>query len=210
MSRSGGRSAAEKPDFVVTVGDTIEGLVDAKAAGEWAGVRGHRSAVRAIPLYLTPGNHDIWSAALRAALPEEQRAARRTTASTAAAAHFTVLDNSRTEQLADEEIAFLEADLKAQRAAPVKFVVSHRPSWILNVALRNPDFPLHELAKQYGVNYVIAGHIHQMLRFELDGVEYISMPSAGGHLRASGEYRDGWFFGYTVVDRRQRRSRFTS
>ena len=29
---------------------------------------------------------------------------------------------------------------------------------------------LHRLAKQYGVRYVIAGHLHQLLRFELDGV----------------------------------------
>ena len=78
------------------------------------------------------------------------------------------------------------------------------------MALRNPDFALHQLAKQYGVHYVIAGHIHQMLRLTLDGVEYVSMPSAGGHLRASGEYRDGWFFGYTVVQTAERRSRFTS
>ena len=53
----------------------------------------------------------------------------------------------------------------------MKFIVSHRPSWIVNVALRNPDFALHRLAKQYGVHYVIAGHIHQMLQLELEGVE---------------------------------------
>ena len=114
-------------------------------------------------------------------------------------AHFTVLDNSRSEELSDGEIAFLEADLKAHAARPVKFIISHRPSWILSVALRNGDFALHKLARQYGVKHVIAGHVHQMIRFELDGIEYLSMPSAGGHLRASGEYRAGWFFGYTVV-----------
>jgi 3',5'-cyclic-AMP phosphodiesterase len=87
--------------------------------------------------------------------------------------------------------------------------VSHRPSWILNVALRNGDFALHRLARQYGVKYVIAGHIHQMLHFTLDGIEYLSMPSAGGHLRASGEYRAGWFFGYTVVEVAGEAAKFT-
>jgi hypothetical protein len=68
------------------------------------------------------------------------------------------------------------------------------------VALRNPEFALHRLARRYGVQYVIAGHIHQMLRLELEGVTYISMASSGGHLRLSEAYADGWFFGHALVD----------
>jgi Icc protein len=190
--------AAEKPAFVVTVGDLIEGLADDQAAAQWAEVSAIIRPYNAIPLYLTPGNHDIWSAASEALFrknaghPPHYSFDR-------GRAHFTVLDNSRSEQFSDAEMAFLEADLKAHSARPVKFIISHRPSWILSVALRNSGFPLHRLAKQYGVKYVIAGHVHQMIRFELDGIEYLSMPSAGGHLRASGEYSAGWFFGYTVV-----------
>ena len=114
-------------------------------------------------------------------------------------AHFTVLDNSRSDELSAAELAFLEDDLKAHAAAPVKFVLSHRPSWILPVALHNPDFPLHRLARRYGVQYVIAGHVHQMLRFALEGINYISMPSSGGHLRLSKAYQDGWFFAHARV-----------
>ena len=79
-------------------------------------------------------------------------------------------------------------------------IFSHRPSWILNVLTRNPDFQLHRLARKYGVHYVIAGHVHEMLHFSLEGVEYVSMVSSGGHLRASGRYEDGWFFGYGRVE----------
>jgi hypothetical protein len=39
-----------------------------------------------------------------------------------------------------------------------------------------------------------------MLRVELQGVTYLSIPSSGGHLRASGKYEDGWFFAHTRVD----------
>jgi hypothetical protein len=84
-------------------------------------------------------------------------------------------------------------------AQPVKFIFSHRPSWLIDVALRNPNFALHQLARQYRVQYVIAGHVHQILRFDLQGVTYLSMPSSGGHLRASEEYKDGWFFGHALV-----------
>jgi hypothetical protein len=49
------------------------------------------------------------------------------------------------------------------------------------------------------VRWVIAGHVHQILRFDLDGITYLSMPSAGGHLRLSKQYEDGWFFGHARV-----------
>ena len=92
-----------------------------------------------------------------------------------------------------------KTDLKTHAAQPLKFVVSHRPSWLFNVALGNSNFALHQLARKYGVQYVIAGHVHQMLHAELDGVTYVSMPSSGGHLRASRAYEDGWFFACALV-----------
>jgi hypothetical protein len=49
------------------------------------------------------------------------------------------------------------------------------------------------------VKYVIAGHIHQMLHFELDGITYLSMASSGGHLRENKSYDHGWFFQHTLA-----------
>jgi Icc protein len=200
--------AAQKPEFVVTAGDLIEGLVDRNAAAEWDTVEGIHKPYAAIPLYLTPGNHDIWSDV------SEQIFRKRTGQAPhysfdRGAAHFTVLDNSRADDFTEAQLAFLEADLKANTSRPVKFIVSHRPSWILSVAMRNASFPVHRLAKQYGVKYVLAGHIHQLLHLELDGIEYVSLPSAGGHLRASGQYKDGWFFGYTVAEVKDSAAKFT-
>jgi predicted phosphodiesterase len=200
--------AAAKPEFVVTVGDMIEGLVDRNAAAEWEEIGRFHKQYTAIPLYLAPGNHDIWSDVSEQIFRKQTGRAPHHSFDRGSA-HFTVLDNSRSESLSESEIAFLEADLKANAAKPVKFVLSHRPSWILHAALKNPDFPLHHLARQYGVRYVIAGHIHQMLHMQLEGIEYLSMPSAGGHLRASGKYRDGWFFGYTIVEIRNGKAEFT-
>ena len=58
------------------------------------------------------------------------------------------------------------------------------------------------------MRYVVAGHIHEMLHMDLDGVSYVSLPSAGGHLRLSGRYEDGWFFGHTLADVRGSEVRF--
>jgi 3',5'-cyclic AMP phosphodiesterase CpdA len=186
------------PAFVVSVGDTIEGLNDATAPREWLEAQQILKPYRPCPIYLVPGNHDIWSAA-------SERLFRQYAAHPPhysfdyGQAHFTILDNSRSEDYSAGELAFLEQDLKAHRAQPVKFIFSHRPSWLIGAALQNPNFALHQLARQYGVRYVISGHLHQMLRLDLQGVTYISMPSSGGHLRASGKYADGWFFGHARV-----------
>jgi predicted phosphodiesterase len=192
-------TAAENPAFVVTVGDTIEGLHDATAQTEWQQVEKILKPYRRLPIYLTPGNHDVWSAASEQWFREHAKHPVHYSFDYGQV-HVTVLDNSRTEQFSAEEMAFLETDLKAHAAQPVKFIFSHRPSWLISVALQNPDFALHQLARRYGVQYVIAGHLHQMLHLDFQGVTYISMASAGGHLRISEAYRDGWFFGHALVE----------
>ncbi len=190
-------AAAEKPAFVVTIGDTIQGLDDKTADREWREVQ--NLFPPNIKLYLTPGNHDIWSDLSESlyvkysghpvhySFDHEQ-------------AHFTILDNSREEQFSAAELAWLESDLRAHEKQPLKFVFSHRPSWIIEVLLKNPHSAIHQLAKKYGVQYVVSGHVHQMIHSNFDGITYLSMPSAGGHLRGTEKYEDGWFFAHTLVD----------
>ena len=160
--------AAEHPAFVISVGDTIQGNNDATAAAEWREVERILDPYRKIPLYLAPGNHDIWSAASER-LYLQHAAHPLHYGVDYGPAHFTILDNSRSDELPAGELAFLESDLKAHAAQPLRFIVMHRPSWLIAVALRNPDFALHQLARKYGVQYVIAGHIHEMLRLETRG-----------------------------------------
>jgi len=191
-------AAATKPAFILGVGDTIQGGDDGTAESEWREVATLLAPYARFPLYLAPGNHDVWS-------PASGELFRKYTHRPLhygfdhGPAHFTILDNSRDDQFSTEEMAFLESDLRQHQTQRVKFIVSHRPSWIVDAALRNTGFALHKLARQYGVQYVIAGHVHQLLHVDLEGVSYVSVPSAGGHLRLSAQYRDGWFFGYTVV-----------
>jgi len=192
-------AAAEKPAFVLSVGDTIQGGNDATAALEWEAVERIWSPYREFRLYVTPGNHDIWSS--RSEQLFRKYAGRAPHSSfDYGQVHFTILDNSRSEQLSPEELQFLKQDLAQHADQPVKFVVSHRPSWLLDAVLGNPAFPLHQLVKQYGVKYVLAGHIHQMLYAGLEGVSYVSLPSAGGHLRLSGRYEKGWLYAHMSVE----------
>ena len=191
-------AASEDPAFLVNAGDTIEGLNDATVGAEWKQIERILGPYQKFHLFLVPGNHDIWSAASEALFRKYAGRAPHYSFDHEQA-HFTVLDNSRSEQFSPAELAFLESDLQAHRSQPVKFVVSHRPSWLIEAAFGNPQFAVHQLAKKYGVQYVISGHLHQMFHVDLEGVMYLSMPSSGGHLRASEKYADGWFFGYTLV-----------
>jgi len=199
--------AAEKPAFVLSVGDTIQGLRDETAEAEWQQVEKILAPYRRLKLYLTPGNHDIWSARSEA-LFRKYAGHAASFSFDHGTAHFTVLDNSRSEQLSSAQMQFLEKDLQDNGERKLKFVVSHRPGWIFDVLFQNPKAPLHQLAKKYGVRYVVSGHVHQMLHMEFDGVTYLSMPSSGGHLRASKKYEDGWFFGYSVVHVRDAQAEF--
>lgn len=191
---------AAHPDFVITVGDAIEGGKDAETDSQWEVFLGSIAPHSArLPIFFTPGNHDIWS-------PASERAFERFAKHPPHysfdfdQAHFTILDNSRTEQFSAGEISYLEEDLAAHSAQPVKFVFSHRPSWIFQALLGDRKSVFQEVAKKYHVQYFIAGHIHQMLYFRVDDVNYISMPSSGGHLRDNQKYENGWFFAETEVD----------
>lgn len=190
---------SERPDFVVNVGDSIQGGDDSALKAEWNALKTLLIPFRRYPLYFTPGNHDIWSPE-SAAMYQKYSGRPVHYSFDYRQAHFTILDNSRTPELSLSETTFLESDLKAHAKQAIKFIVFHRPSWLMPVLLQNPEYPLHRLAKQYGVQYVICGHVHQMLHFEFDGVTYLSMPSAGGHLRNPKTYERGWFFGQTLIN----------
>jgi Icc protein len=190
---------ADHPDFIVTVGDTIQGGDDATMSSEWQqATRMLAPYRRKYRIFFTPGNHDVWSPASAQAYEKFTQHPLHYSFDYKQA-HFTILDNSRSDEMPAGELAYLRTDLEKHASQPMKFVFSHRPSWILQVVLSNPHFELHELAKEYGVQYVIAGHIHQMLHFELGGVTYLSIASSGGHLRDGKEYSRGWFFQHTLV-----------
>jgi len=177
----------------------IQGLDDTTAESEWRELLRTLAPYRRIPIYFTPGNHDVWSEA-SAALYRKHSGRPLHYGFDFGQAHFTVLDDSRSDTLSGAEMEFLEADLKAHEGAAAKFIVMHRPSWIMDAALRNAAAPLQQAAKRHGVRWIVAGHVHQLIHTELEGVTYFAVPSAGGHLRLSRKYEEGWFFGWTEVE----------
>lgn len=171
------------PDFVINVGDVIQGGNDELAESEWEEVSRLWARYR-YPMYFTPGNHDVWNETSRQ-LYEHVTGRPLSYSFTHQDAHFTVLDNSRSLNLSEQQVKFLEADLKRNQERSPKFVFLHQPYWIVFLKLGSGEFPLHQLASKYGVNYVISGHGHQFVRLARDGVVYLEVGSSGAGIGAS-------------------------
>lgn len=191
---------AEHPDFVINVGDTIQGGNDATAASEWRALRPIWERYR-LRLYFTPGNHDIWSAASRAVY-ERQSGRPAFYSFNYQNAHFIVLDNSDAPDLSDalpgDQMQFLERELERNRDREPKFIFFHKPLWLIPVTFQNSRFAFHQLIAKYGACFVVSGHVHQYIDDRLDGVTYLSAPSSGGKLKGQG-FNPGWFYGHVVV-----------
>ncbi|MBM3748481.1 MAG: hypothetical protein FJW34_22100 [Acidobacteria bacterium] len=200
------------PSFVINVGDTIQGGNDDQAAWQWAEVARVWERHKHFPLYLVPGNHDIWSDASRRLF---QKVAGRPPQYSFdyQNAHFTVLDNSRTRELTEEHLRFLEADLQRHRDRAPKFVFFHVPNWLVFLKLGSGEFPLHQLCRKYGVNYVVSGHGHVLTRLERDGVVYLEVGSSGAGSRPRAEsaeyFRRGHFYHHVWVWVRGGKAQFT-
>lgn len=170
------------PDIVLTVGDHIEGYQDdmAPARAEWDSLLPHLDRLGA-PIYMTPGNHDIWSDESeelyreKTGRPPYYSFDHRNT-------HFVILDNSRIESWSDISEAqrlWLVADLEGSRDAENVFIFFHKPLWAFTLGRGEPD-PLHEIFLAYGVDAVFSGHFHEYFSANYDGIEYTAIGSSGG------------------------------
>jgi len=185
------------PNFVINVGDSIQGGNDATAEAEWSSLRALWDRYK-LPLYLVPGNHDIWSDASRKVY-EKASGHPAFYGFNYQDAHFTVLDNSVTENLSDAQMEFLARDLENNKARDPKFVFFHKPFWLIPVKFQSSEFPFHKLAQEYGVRYVVSGHGHQYVCLKQDGIVYLEAGSSGGRLKGQG-FEKGWFFGQIVTE----------
>lgn len=170
-----------RPDFIVGVGDMIEGYGSDTVAveREWAEYKRLLKPLT-MPVHLIPGNHDIWDDA-------SERLYKRLVGEphysfNVGDVHFLVLDTSRWDSSSTFPAAQLEwvrGDLAASANAAYTFALFHKPYWIETVAEGAPD-PIHDLFVQYGVDAVFTGHYHAYFSGEFDDILYTSVGSSGG------------------------------
>ncbi len=171
-----------KPDFVMCVGDLIEGYGDDKAELERQWQEFDRlTAKLEAPFFYCPGNHDITGAAPREVYTRRRARGGRTYYSfNYRKCHFVVLDSDAivndTKGVVDEQWAWLEKDLAAARGASHVFVFEHHPlyagpHWKRLAKLLDPKRTT-----------VFAGHFHRLSYDLEDGVPYIVL----GHTATGG------------------------
>ncbi len=173
--------AKQKPQFVFTVGDQIEGYTEDTTVlnQEWQEYKAIVAPFK-MPLHLTPGNHDITTNGQLGSYVEH--AGQPYYSIDLQGIHFIVLDASRWEssaKLPGEQLDWLATDLQQAAKAQYTIVFLHKPFWDGTVTEGKPD-TLHKLFVKYGVDAVFAGHYHQYFSGTYDGVKYTVLGSSGG------------------------------
>ena len=170
-----------KPDFVMTVGDMIEGYSNDydRVEAEWDEYMTFLEPLTC-PIYHTPGNHDIWDE--KSLEIYKKRIGDNYYSFDYKGLHFTIFDASiinTSDELPREQVKWLEKDLKKSRNASHRFVFYHKPLWLKPLELGEKD-KLHEIFKKYSVDAVFTGHYHNYFSGEYDGIKYTSIGSSGG------------------------------
>jgi 3',5'-cyclic AMP phosphodiesterase CpdA len=185
-----------QPDFIMTVGDMIEGYADdsVRISDEWKEFYGLMQPLT-MPVHYTPGNHDIWS-------DYAETQYRREVGNPYYSfdhdnLHFIVLDMGRWDEsrnIPEKQLNWLIQDLQKASGAAYTFVFVHKPFWYESVAQGKPD-TLHSLFVKYGVDAVFTGHYHEYFAGNYDGIIYTGLGSSGAEPSPSPtglEYHFAW------------------
>ena len=150
------------PDFVINVGDMIQGAdTYAEADSQWAEYRQHSDRLQ-VPFIYMPGNHDVGNVGGR---EYWQRNIGRTYYSfDYKGCHFLVLNSTEIEvkgtaAFSEEQIAWARNDLATHSDARHTFVLLHHPAWICERPLRDGWEPIEQALgdRRYTVFH---GHTH--------------------------------------------------
>jgi|SRR6185369_2478169 len=216
-----------RPDFVIWTGDTVYGYCDSKDELEQeyqAFAAAARPLAGAVPLYNSPGNHEIHARQTCSApadkvcgAPCSEDAFRGHFGQLYGSfdfggAHFIALDTDvpgAEDSITGDQLTWLKADLEANKSARAIFLFTHTefysapqidpPAGTSHPAVGN-RWELQDLFRRYPVKAVFSGHEHIYYRepaAQHDGIDYFVAGGAGAPLYASPDR--GGFSHYVIV-----------
>lgn len=202
---------AEKPAFVVTVGDIAANVPNRKFYAFYRDVMRKLD----IKVYNVVGNHDIAPKTNSREMFKEFFGPNYYSFDHGAF-HFVVLDSACPPHLAtvnDSELKWLEQDLRRVGKSTPIIVFLHHPihSTIVQryeaakgnpgIVVTNPDRIL-DVLEPYNLKIVFQGHLHENECLQKGGTEFFSVGSIGGAwwgLKGHDKCSDGSPRGYTIV-----------
>jgi hypothetical protein len=184
-----------RPEFVVSVGDLIEGYTDDGAVldREWDEIEGFIGRLR-MPFFYVPGNHDMSNAVM--AEEWKSRFGPSFYSFTYKGVLFVALNSELFGMVHDprsplpgpwtqaDQMAFVERALADHRDARWTFVLIHQPLW--DSPRPNPDWTKVESLLADRPHTVFAGHFHRYTQQLRGGRQYITLATTGGGSRMRG------------------------
>ncbi len=184
------------PDFVIQVGDMIQGYTyDAEAVREEWKLYNAQIEPLTMPFHPVPGNHDVVTTPSEEVYKEVWGEDKLVYSFDYGSVHCIVLDSyfgEEDERIAEWQREWLANDLfdyaaanggenSAELASKSIFVFLHAPLWRYK-----SDHPgrqdwdeVHQLLQRYPVKLVVGGHTHEYVWEDRDGIDYLVMNSSG-------------------------------
>jgi hypothetical protein len=156
-----------KPEFIIQTGDFFHGSKEIENEASMA--FNNFGKITGMPFFVAKGNHDSRRPYEKNALPLFSKELGRPISESYYSfdrgnCHFIMLDC--TEEKLDEQLLWLEQDLKSARSNPGTrhiFAAGHYPLWIISRAgFTRPEYAvmLTDLITRYGVDAYFCGHTH--------------------------------------------------
>ena len=184
-----------RPEFVVSVGDLIEGYTDDSGVldREWDEIEGFIDRLD-MPFFYVPGNHDMSNAVMAGKWqerfgPSYYHFVYRNVLFVALNSELFGMVHDPKSSLPGpwtqaDQMAFVERVLTENRDVRWTFVLVHQPFWDSQRA--NPDWRKVEAWLGERPHTVFAGHFHRYTEHRRGGHQYITLATTGGGSRLRG------------------------
>jgi hypothetical protein len=175
-----------RPEFVVSVGDLIEGYSTNRdeIEAQWKEFLGFIDKLE-MKFFFVAGNHDVSNPTMHKIWREHF--GREWYSFDYKGVHFVCMSSEDPEdQIGGEQLAWLEKDLAASSGARWTLLFMHKPLWTRSEAAAtagNPDLThWKNVEKLLGDRpfTVFAGHVHHYVQYERSGRKYYHLATTGG------------------------------
>jgi hypothetical protein len=178
-----------QPEFVMSVGDLIEGYRDdpVKLAAEWREFQGYVSKLQ-MPFFYIPGNHDI--ANMTQDRVWQEKFGRRWFHFNYRGVLFLALSSEDPPgisggKISEEQLGYVKQALEENASARHTLVFLHKPMWATGDPEQNGWVEVEKLlgTRPYTV---FAGHVHRYQKFVRNGRNYYQLATTGGGSKLRG------------------------